>query len=94
MDRGSLEARAPKFWPLAGPSLVGIAVETIGPALKLLGPGRSEKCLLTHIPSVGKESWSTRDGETSGAILVGKDRDDGRISRDVTWWCIMVGSKT
>ena len=30
----------------------------------------------------------------SGVILVGKDRDHGRISRDVTSWCIVVGSVT
>ena len=56
MDRDSLEARAPEFWPLAGPSLVGTAVETIGLALKLLGPGGPEKLFLTRIPSAGKES--------------------------------------
>ena len=55
-DRESLEARAPEFWPLAGPSLVGTAIEAIGPALELLGPGGPEKWFLTRIPSVGKES--------------------------------------
>ena len=55
-DRDSFEARAPEFWPLTGLSLFGTAVEIIGPALKLLGPGRLEKCFLTHIPSTGKES--------------------------------------
>ena len=91
MERDSLEARAPEFWPLAGPSLVGTAVETIGQALKLLGLGRPEKCFLTRIPSVGKESWSAQKGKMSGVTLVGKDRDHGRISRDMTWWCIVVG---
>ena len=56
MDRDSPEARAPEFWPLAVPALVGTAAETIGPALELLGPGGPEKRFLTHIPSVGKES--------------------------------------
>ena len=77
-----------------GPSLVGTAVETVGPALELLGLGGLEKSFLTRIPSVGKESWSARECETSSAILVGKDWDRGRISRDVTWWCIMAGSET
>ena len=93
MDQDSLEARAPKFWPLMGPSLVLMAVETIRPALKLLGLGRPEKCFLTRIPSAGKESLSAREGETSGVTLVGKDRDRGRISRDMTWWCIVVGTE-
>ena len=93
-DRDSLEARAPEFWPLAGPSLIGTAVETIGPTLKLLGLGGPEKCFLTHTPSVGKESWSAQKGETSGVTLVGKDRDRGRISRDMMWWCIVAGSET
>ena len=69
-----------------GPSFIGMAVEIIGPALKLLGLGGPEKRFLTRIPSVGKESWFAREGETSGVTLVGKDRDWGRISRVVMWW--------
>ena len=84
----------PEFWLFIGPSLVGTIVENIGPALELLGPGGPEKCFLTHIPSVGKESGSVREGKTSGVTLVGKDRDRGRISRDVMWWCIVVGTET
>ena len=56
MDQDSLEARAPEFWPLTGPSFVGMAVESIGPTLKLLGLGGLEKRSLTRIPSTGKES--------------------------------------
>ena len=56
MDRDSLEARVPEFWPLTGPILVGMAVETIGPALEFLGLGGPEKYFLTRIPSTGKES--------------------------------------
>ena len=56
MDRDSLEVCVPEFWPLTGPSLVGMAVETIGPALELLGSGELEKWFLTRIPSAGKES--------------------------------------
>ena len=70
-----------------------MAVETVGLALELLGLGRLEKSFLTRIPSVGKESWSAREGEMSDANLVGNDRDRGRISRDVTWWCIVVGTE-
>ena len=81
----------PEFWPLAGPSLIGTAIETIGPALKLLGPGGPEKWFLTRIPSVGKESQSAWEGKMSGVTLVGKDRGCRRISRDVTWWCIVAG---
>ena len=91
MDRDSLEARAPEFWPLTGPSLIGTVVETIGPALEFLGPGGLEKCFVTRIPSAGKESWSAREGETFGTTLVGKDMDCGRTSHDVTWWCIVAG---
>ena len=76
-----------------GPSLVGTAVETVGPALELLGLGGLEKSFLTRIPSVGKESWSAWEGETYCAILVGKDRDRGRISRNVTRWCIVAVSE-
>ena len=93
MDRGSLEACAPEFWPLVGPSLVGTAVETVGPALELLGPGGPKKSFLTRIPSVGKESWSAWEGEMASAILVGKDRDRGRISRDMMWRCVVIGSE-
>ena len=93
MDQDSLVVRAPEFWPFAGPSFVGAAVETIWLALELLGPGGLEKCFLTRIPSAGKESWSAQEGETSGMTLVGKDWDRGRISHDVTWWCIMVGTE-
>ena len=76
-----------------GPSLVGTTIETIGTTLEFLGPGGLEKFFLTRIPSVGKESWFAQEGETSGTILVGKDRDRGRISRDVTRRCVIVGSK-
>ena len=55
-DRDSLEVCVPEFWPLMGPSLVGMIVKTIGLALELLGPSGPEKCFLTHIPSTGKES--------------------------------------
>ena len=44
----------PEFWPLTGPSLVGTAVETIGPALELLGPGDLEKTLFDPYPLYGK----------------------------------------
>ena len=75
------------------PSFVGTAVETIGPTLELLGLGGLEKWFLTRIPSAGKESWSAREGETSGVTLVGKDRDWRRIPRVVTWWRIVVGAE-
>ena len=83
----------PEFWSLTGPSIIGTAVETIGPALELLGPGRPEKWFLTRIPSAGKESWFAQEGETSGATLVGKDKDYGRISRNMSWWCIVAGAE-
>ena len=86
-------ACAPEFWPLAGPSLVGTVVKTIGIALEFLGPGGPEKCFLTRIPSAGKVSLSAREGETFGVTLVGKDRDRRCISRDVTWWCIVAGTE-
>ena len=72
MDRDSLEARAPEFWPLTGPSFVGMTVKIIGLALKLLGLGGPKKCFLTYIPSAGKESWSAREGETPSTTLVEK----------------------
>ena len=71
-----------------------MVVETIdGPALELLGLGGLEKRFLTRIPFAGKESWSVRGGKTSGAPSEGKDRDCGRISRDVTWWRIVAGTE-
>jgi len=48
---------------------------------------------LTHIPFVGKESWSAREGETPGTSSEGKDRDCGHISRGVTWRRIVAGAK-
>ena len=95
LNRGSrfLEVRVPEFWPFVGSSLVGTTVKTIGPALKLLGLGGLEKWFVTRIPSTEKESWSAREGETSGTTLVEKDRDRGRISHDVTWWCIVAGTE-
>ena len=63
-----------------------MTVETVdGLALKLLGPGGLEKHFLTRIPFAGKESWSAWGGKMSGVSSDGKDRDCGRISRDVTW---------
>ena len=74
MDRDSLEARVPEFWHIGGPSLVGTAIEIIGPALELLGLGGLGKTLLTHMPSMGKGSWSAQEGETSGVTLVERIR--------------------
>ena len=69
-----------------GPSIVGTVIEIIGLALEVLGLGGPKKRFLTHFPSTGKESWSAREGETSGVTLVGKDRDWGHISHVVMWW--------
>ena len=44
----------PEFWPLMDPSLVGTAVETVGPALELLGLGKPEKKLFDPHPLCGK----------------------------------------
>ena len=44
----------PEFWPLMGPSLIGTAVETIRPALELLGPGEPEKRHFDPYPLCGK----------------------------------------
>ena len=93
LDRDYLEVRVPEFWPLVGPSFIGTTVEIIGPSLKLLGLGGPKKCFLTHIPSVGKESWFAREGEMSDTTLVRNDKVCGRISHDVTWWCIVVGTE-
>jgi len=73
----------PELWPLVGPSLVGTAVKTVGSAFGLLGPGRLEKKLFDPYPLGGKRVRSAWEGEPSGAILVGKDRDCGCISRDM-----------
>ena len=40
----------PEFWPLMGPSLVGMAIETVGLALELLGLGGPEKKLFDPCP--------------------------------------------
>jgi len=52
--RGSLEACVPEFCPLVGPSLVGMAVETVGPALELLGLGGPDKKLFDPYSLYGK----------------------------------------
>ena len=71
-----------------------MVVETAdGLALELLGPGGLDERFLTLISSAGKESWSAREGKTSGATLVGKDRDWGCISHVVTWWRIVAGAE-
>ena len=44
----------PEFWPLVGPSLVRTAIETVGPALELLGLGGPEKSLFDPNPLCGK----------------------------------------
>ena len=67
-----------------GPTLVGMAIETVGPALGLLGLGGPGKKLFDPYPFYGKRVWSAWDGEPSGVILVGKDKDHGCVSRDVT----------
>ena len=43
MGQGPTDARVPKTWSLVGPSLVGMAVETVGLALGLVGPGGPDK---------------------------------------------------
>ena len=67
-----------------GPSLVGTAVETVGLALGLLGLGGLEKKLFDLCHLCGKRVWPAWEGEPSGVVLVGKDRDRGRVSGDVT----------
>ena len=76
-----------------GPSLVGMAVETVGPAFGLLGPGGLEKKLFDPCPLCAKRVQSAWEGELSGVILVGKDRDRGCISRYMTRRCVVVGSE-
>ena len=93
MDRGPTDARVPKSWSLVGPSLIGTVVETVGPVLGLLCPGGSEKRLFDPCPLCGKRVWSAWEGEPSSAILVGKDRDRGRVSRDMMQWCVVAGSE-
>ena len=44
----------PEFWPLTGPSLVGMSIEIIGLALELLGLGGPEKCFFDPYPLCGK----------------------------------------
>ena len=53
-DQDSLEVCVPEFWPLAGPSFVGMAIETIGSALKLLGLGGAKQCFFDPYPFCGK----------------------------------------
>ena len=50
VDRDPPAARVPNSWLLVGPSLVGTAVETIGPAIGLLGPDGPEKKLFDPYP--------------------------------------------
>ena len=74
--------------------LLGWPSRLLGRPLDSWAQAGQRRSFLTRIPSVGKESWSAQEGETFGVILVGKDRDHGRISHDVTWWCIVAGSET
>ena len=54
-----------------------VAKTVDGPGLELLGPGGLEERIFDSYPFAGKESWSAWEGKTSGATLVGKDRDWG-----------------
>ena len=93
MGRGPTDARVPESWSLAGPSLVGTAVETVGLTLGLLGLNRLEGRFSDPCPLYGKRVQSAREDEPFDAILVGEDRDRWRVSRDVTWRCVVASSE-
>ena len=64
------------------PSL-GWPSRLLGRPLGFLGPYRPEKSFSGPYPLRGERVRFTPEGEPSGAILVGKDWDRGRVSRDV-----------
>ena len=76
--------------PWACPSL-GWPSRSSGRPLGFLSPHGSEKRFSGPYPLRGERVRSAREGEPSGAILVGKDRDRGRVSRDVMRRCVMAG---
>jgi len=79
-----------RLW--AHPSL-GWPSRPLGQPLGLLGLGGPDKKLFDPYPLCGKRVWSAWEGEPFGAILVGKDRDRGRVSRDMTRRCVVAGSE-
>ena len=78
--------------PRACPSL-GWPSRLLGQPLGFLGPHGSEKRFSGPYPLRGERVRSAREGEPSGAILVGKDRHRRRVSRDVMWRHVMAGSE-
>ena len=76
----------------AHPSL-GWPSRLSGQPLDFLGPYGPEKKFSDPYPLCGKRVRSAWEGEPFGAILVGKDRDHGRISQDVTWRCVVAVSE-
>ena len=77
----------------AHPSL-GWPSRLSGQPLDFLGPYGPKKKFSDPYPLCGKRVRSAWESEPSDAILVGKDRDRGRISHDMTWWRIVAGSET
>ena len=55
--------------------------------------GPERKALLPMSPWWGESPGPPREGEPLGAIFVGRDRDCVRVSRDVTWRCVVAGSE-
>ena len=94
-------ARAPRYWPLAGPSLSipyskgaqsGCRIRRWA-NLPTYGPRRAVEVFLTHIPLTCDESWPIMRGETSNEFFEGTDRDCMRTSRGETLWLIMAGAE-
>ena len=73
--------------------LLGWSLRPLGQSVDVPGPGGPEKKLFDPYPLCGKRVRSAWEGELSGTILVGKDRDRGPVSHDVTWRCVVAGSE-
>ena len=78
--------------PWACPSL-GWPSRLLGRPLGFLGPYGPAKSFSGPYPLRGERVRSTQEGEPSDMILVGKDRDRGRVSRAVTRRCVVAGSE-
>ena len=67
--------------------LLGWSLRPLGRSLDIPGPGGLETKHSDPYSLCGERVWSTWEGEPSSVVLVGKDRDRGHVSREVTRRC-------
>ena len=73
--------------------LLGRSSRPLGQSLDVLGLGGLEKKHSDPYPFCGKRVRSAWEGELSCVVSVGKDRNRGRVPRDVMRRCVVAGSE-